>query len=87
MRSGNAAEGPISSADIQRLLITKTGADPAIFEDASGLSIGELGIDSLAVLELQAVVESEYGFEVPEEARSMTTAEIAAHVNSQAARI
>ena len=87
MTAERIANGPVTSDRIEQILITKTGADPQAFEDASGLSLEELGIDSLAVLELEAVVADELGLVVPEDALGMTVAEIVAHINSQAARI
>lgn len=87
MPSGNAARGPITPAEVERLLISKTGADPRIFERADGLSLGELEIDSLAVLELQAVVQEEYGLIVPDDAAAMSVTEIVAHVNSQITQV
>jgi acyl carrier protein len=87
MTAERIANGPVTSDRIEQILITKTGADPQGFEDAGGLSLAELGIDSLAVLELEAVVADEFGLVVPEDALSMTVTEIVTHINSQAARI
>jgi acyl carrier protein len=78
---------PVTSTEIQNLLISRTGADPEIFEQGNGLSLEELGIDSLAVLELSAVVEDKFSLEVPEDALGMTIDQIVAHVNNQTARI
>jgi len=78
---------PVTSTLVQELLVAKTGADPEIFEGDSGLSLEELGIDSLAVLDLAAVVGDKYRLEVPEDALTMTIGQIVHHINSQAARI
>jgi acyl carrier protein len=80
------AGGPVTGTAVQEILITKTGADPQIFTGASGRSLADLGIDSLAVLELAAVVADTYRLEFPEDALGMTIDEIVNVVNSQAAR-
>ena len=77
---------PVTRSLLQELLITRTGADPEIFEQAGGQALEELGIDSLAVLELTAVVEEEYRLEVPEDALQMSVDQIVTHLNFQAAR-
>jgi acyl carrier protein len=74
----------ITPNEIQRLLVTKTGADPAIFDNAGELSLEELGIDSLATLELQAVIEEDFGLQVPDDALAMSLTELVSHLNSQA---
>lgn len=71
---------------VQELLVTRTGADPEIFEHAGGRVLEDLGIDSLAVLELTAVVQEEYSLEVPEDALQMSVDQIVTHLNFQAAR-
>jgi acyl carrier protein len=87
MASERLGPGLVTSSEIERLLITKTGADPAIFDAAEELPLEELGIDSLAVLELQAVVADEFGLHVPDEALNMTVAEIVMRVNTQSAGV
>jgi acyl carrier protein len=86
MTSEPAGGAPVTGADVQHILITKTGADPQIFTDARGRSLADLGIDSLAVLELAAVVQDTYRLEFPEDALCMTIDQIVDHVNSQTAR-
>lgn len=68
----------VTAEEIRELLVSKTGADPEIFDGADGVPLEELGIDSLAVLELEAVLADTYGLQIPEDAIKMTVAEIAA---------
>ncbi len=84
---GQGRPGPltVTSSEIERLLVVRTGADPALFEEPEERSLEELGIDSLAVLELQAVVQDEFGRQVPDEALKMTVSEIVMQVNTQSA--
>ncbi|HUY45963.1 MAG TPA: phosphopantetheine-binding protein [Streptosporangiaceae bacterium] len=74
---------PVTNSHIQDVLIKRTGADPGMFEEADGLTLEELGLDSLAVLELEAVVADEYGLIIPEGALRMSIDEIVAQLNSQ----
>jgi aromatase len=87
MPSGRPSTGPITAAELERLLIAKTGADPVIFEGAGDVSLVDLGIDSLAVLELQAVVKQEFGLTVPDDASMMSVSEIVACVNAEATQL
>jgi acyl carrier protein len=77
------SNGKITAEDVRDLLISKTGADPGIFEGADGVSLEELGIDSLAVLELEAVMADTYGVQLPENAIQLTVSEIAAQANPE----
>lgn len=79
--------GPITGSRIRSVLISKTGADPRLFEGTTDASLEELGIDSLAVLELTAVVEDEYGMKLPNEALAMTVNEIVTQTNLHAQRV
>jgi acyl carrier protein len=83
MTTDNTTVGPITSSAIRDLLITKTGADPEIFDGTAHLSLAELGIDSLAVLELTAVMDGVYGLKVPSNALELTLDDIAAEVGQQ----
>lgn len=86
MTMGAGGVAPVTRSLVQELLITRTGADPEIFKHAVGPALEELGIDSLAVLELTAVMQEEYGLEVPEDALKMSVDQIVTHLNFQAAR-
>jgi acyl carrier protein len=71
----------VTGAEICEILVTRTGVDPDVFPGNEHLSLKELEIDSLAVLELQAIIVRRYGVEIPAEAIGMTVPEIAALVN------
>ncbi|HEY7432627.1 MAG TPA: acyl carrier protein [Streptosporangiaceae bacterium] len=86
MTTENGSAAPVTKSLVQELLVTRTGADPEIFEHAGGQALEELGIDSLAVLELTAVMQEEYSLDVPEDALQMSVDQIVTHLNFQAAR-
>ncbi|WP_250291636.1 acyl carrier protein [Frankia sp. CiP1_Cm_nod1] len=71
----------VTSATIREILVERAGVDPDVFAGNESLSLTELQIDSLAVLELQAVLVERFGVEVPDEAVTMTVGEIAAVAN------
>jgi acyl carrier protein len=73
----------ITAEDVRELLISKTGADPGIFDGADGVSLEDLGIDSLAVLELEVVMADTYGLYLPENAIQLTVSEIAAQASME----
>jgi acyl carrier protein len=68
--------------DIREVLVTNTGVAPETFSGQDGTALVDLGIDSLAVLELQAVVAQRHGgVEIPETALQMSVEEIVAFIN------
>ncbi|MGF7236243.1 MAG: acyl carrier protein [Frankia sp.] len=68
-------------AQIREILIEKTGVDREAFSGTENLSLKELDIDSLAVLQLQAVIVDNHGIEIPEGSINMTVGAIAAFVD------
>jgi aromatase len=60
------SEGPVTAAEIEEILVSRTGLDAGAVADQPLASLEDLGLDSLAVLELQAEVARRYGVEIPE---------------------
>jgi len=77
----------VTPDDVREILVTRTGVDPATFAGNENLSLRDLDIDSLAVLELQAVVYERYAAEIPSEVIDMTVADITALVNSNSEEV
>ncbi|WP_322753675.1 acyl carrier protein [Frankia sp. Cas3] len=85
-RTGGTATGGntrtvVTPAQISEILVTKAGVDPGILAGNPDISLQDLEIDSLAVLELQAVIVERFGVEIPDHAVTMTVNEISAIVN------
>jgi acyl carrier protein len=72
----------VTSEDIEGILITNVGAAPDVFNGREGRSLTDLEFDSLAVLELAAVVQERFGVEIPEAALDMSILQLAAFINS-----
>ncbi|WP_340377085.1 acyl carrier protein [Streptomyces sp. SS7] len=51
---------------LKAILIENLGVDDDAIDGAWGSRPAELGIDSIGILELQAVVKEQYGVELPE---------------------
>ncbi|MCP2167486.1 acyl carrier protein [Goodfellowiella coeruleoviolacea] len=66
--------------EIQQILISKAGLPPDAFVGNEDKCLEDLGLDSLAAMELQAVVQDQFGVAVPEEALQMTVDEIVAQI-------
>ncbi|MFB9237806.1 SRPBCC family protein [Plantactinospora siamensis] len=64
-------------AEITEILVRHCGLDPEAAAAAPAASLADLGMDSLALLELQAVVADRYGVALPERATLLSIAEIA----------
>lgn len=68
---------PVTAADITAILVRNCGLDADAADAAPAASLEELGMDSLALLELQAVVADRYRVRIPEETSRLTIAQIA----------
>jgi acyl carrier protein len=70
----------VTATDIEDILVSRCGADRDSFAGREHFPLAELDIDSLAVLELQAVVAARFGVEIPEDGQAMSVRELAAFV-------
>ncbi|WFE30415.1 SRPBCC family protein [Solwaraspora sp. WMMD791] len=68
---------PVTTADITAILVRNCGLDAASAADAPTASLAELGMDSLALLELQAVVADQYQVRIPSDSAELTVTQIA----------
>lgn len=69
-------------AEITEILVRNCGLNPEAATDAPTASLEELGLDSLALLELQAVLADRFGVQIPDESGQLTIADLAALVES-----
>jgi acyl carrier protein len=74
-------------ADIEEILITRTGADPDVLCGQLHVALEDLWVDSLAVLELQAATTARFGVGIPDDALTMSTAALAAYINERLAGV
>ncbi|AVT29236.1 cyclase [Plantactinospora sp. BC1] len=74
---------PVTAAEITAILVRHCGLDADATAAAPGASLEELGMDSLALLELQAVVADRYRVQLPDEAGRLSIAEVAELVARQ----
>jgi acyl carrier protein len=60
-------------ADVKDILVNRVGLpEDAIVEDLS-MSFDDLGLDSLAFVEIQLAIQQQYGFTIPDEDASQIT--------------
>lgn len=74
----------VSFNDIEAILVKKVGLAPQTLADNPENTLEDLGLDSLAVLELQIVITKQYGVEIPDESGSLNVSEIADFINNNA---
>ncbi len=72
-----------TAAEIEEILVKNTGVDPDVLADQRTTPLEQLGLDSLAVLELQAVAADRFGVEVPDDALTMSVLEIVNFINAE----
>ena len=70
--------------DLMTLLVTKAGLPAQARTDNPGATFDDLGLDSLAFLQLQGELQDRYGFELPDDRPgSFTFGEIAVYVSDR----
>ena len=52
---------------LMALLVAKVGLPPADTTDNPGLALPDVGLDSLAYLQLQAEIKAQYGVDLPDD--------------------
>ena len=53
--------------DLKRILVERVGLNEADVIDDPGASFEDMGLDSLAFVEVQLAMQQEYGFTIPDE--------------------
>jgi acyl carrier protein len=71
---------------LREILVTSAGLSPSALDTDEGQTLEELGLDSLAAMELQAVVQQRYGVKIPDESLEMTVNSISEFVTDGMAR-
>jgi aromatase len=83
MTGRNGQAGTATAGEIASILVRNCGLDADAAALAPTASLTELGMDSLALLELQAVVAERYQVRIAEETGQLTIAEVAELVDRQ----
>ena len=68
--------------DIREILVQSAGVDRTALAGPSQESLADLGMDSLAAMELQSIVKTEYAVELPDELLERSVPEIVGLVRS-----
>lgn len=71
----------VSFEDVEAILVKKVGLAPRTLADNPEATLEELGLDSLAVLELQIVVNKQHGVEIPDESGEFNVGQIVDFIN------
>ena len=67
--------------DVEAILVKKVGLAPQTLAGNPDGSLEDLGLDSLAVLELQIVITKQYGVEIPDESGELNVGQIVDFIN------
>ena len=60
--------------DLKNILVNRVGLPEDAVKDDPGASFEDMGLDSLAFVEIQLAIQQDYGFEIPDEdAHEITT--------------
>lgn len=69
--------------ELREILVTSAGLPPSSLDNSGSQSLADLGMDSLATMELQAIVQTRHGVQLPDEALTMSVLELAEFMRSQ----
>lgn len=69
--------------ELREILISNAGLLASSLEDGENDSLAELGLDSLATMELQAIVKARHGVLLPDESLTMSVQEISAFMRAE----
>jgi acyl carrier protein len=80
-------EQSFSFEDLKRILVDRVGLPEDVVKDEPDLTFEDMGLDSLALVEIQLAMEQEYGFTVADEdaERILNVGEAIAYVNERLA--
>jgi acyl carrier protein len=73
--------------DLKRILVDRVGLPEDVVKDEPELTFEDMGLDSLALVEIQLAMEQEYGFSVADEdaERILNVGEAISYVNERLA--
>jgi acyl carrier protein len=76
-----------SFEDLKRILVDRVGLPEDVVKDEPDLTFEDMGLDSLALVEIQLAMEQEYGFTVADEdaERILNVGEAITYVNERLA--
>lgn len=80
------ADQQFSILDLMNLLVQKVGLAPAHVTDDASVTFADIGLDSLAFLQVSTELHNEYGVELPAEPPGVTVGEIITCVNDHLQR-
>lgn len=69
--------------EIEHILVTSAGVTEDILRAGHDHTLEELGMDSLAVMEVQAVLQDRHGVHIPEESLELSVAQLVEFVGEQ----
>lgn len=80
------ADRQFSMADLMDLLVQKAGLGRDGTTDDPGATFDDVGLDSLAFLQLQTELQNMHGVELPDNPHEITFGEIVDYVNDHLAK-
>jgi acyl carrier protein len=71
--------------ELNDIVVRAAGVPQATLETAGDLPLADLGLDSLAAMELQSITQARYGVRIPDESLEMSLPQIAHFVTTRLA--
>jgi acyl carrier protein len=72
--------------ELNEIVVAAAGVSQATLETAGDQLLADLGLDSLAAMELQSITQARYGVRIPDESLEMSLPQIAHFVTTRLAQ-
>ncbi|HEX4703273.1 MAG TPA: acyl carrier protein [Pseudonocardiaceae bacterium] len=69
--------------ELEEILVRAAGVGHHTLAEAGDSTLEDLGLDSLAAMELQAVVRDRYGVRIPDESLAMSLPQVVHHITTE----
>ena len=80
MTTQQARTAPALVGELREIITQGAGVAPDVLATADDTTLEDLGLDSLATMEVRAIVENRFTVTIPEESEQLTVRELAEFV-------
>lgn len=86
-RTPDGSTPRVTPDQVREILVADTGVAREALNGQDRTPLADLGLDSLAMLQLQSRIERRYGVELPDDALAMSVTELVTFVDERAGRV
>jgi acyl carrier protein len=83
MTTNHTQPAPALVEDLRGIITEGAGVSPAVLATADDTTLEELGLDSLATMEVRSIVESRFAVTIPEDCEQLTVSQLVEFVAAE----